>query len=132
VRELIKDEPLANMGIRVPHDGLTGLLYAFGIEGPQLRRGERTYQRINPIDRIKGLTRTAGPTIDACRNVPDGTPAQLILGRKVPVSDPLKVLGPYSARSRGDIGTIRGIDFYTYGDLDVGIKDGVLVVVRVR
>jgi hypothetical protein len=119
--------------IRPRRDGLTGLLSLFGIQGPHERRGVRALERINPIERrTKSLSRAAGPTIDACRLVPDGVSAELILGRKVPVPDPLALFGPCSARSRGDIGTITGIEFYTYGDLDVGIKDGALVAVRVR
>ena len=132
VRELIRDEPLATMALRPARDGLTGLLYRIGVEGPHLRRGERTYMAINPVDPVKGLTRAAGPTIDACRAVPDGVPAELGLLRPVPVADPRAVLGPYSSRSRDDTGRLKGIEFYTYGGLDVGIKEGALVVVRVR
>jgi hypothetical protein len=132
VRELISDESLAYMALRPARDGLTGLLYRIGVEGPHLRRGERAFMAINPVDPVKGLTRAAGPTIDACRAVPDGVPAELGLLRPVPVADPRAVLGPYSSRSRGDTGRLKGIEFYTYGGLDVGIKDGALVVVRVR
>jgi hypothetical protein len=133
VRELVNDEPLANMSLDAPpRDGVTGFLYYFGIQGPHRRRGERRFITINPIDPKKGLTRTAGPTIDACRVVPDGMPAELWLSRKVLIPDPLTTLGPYSSRSKGDFRRMKDIDLYTYGNLDVGIREGVLVVIRVR
>ena len=132
VRDLIRDEPLDNMSLRPALDGFTGLLYQFGVQGPHERRGERALMAINPIDPVKGLTKAAGPTIDACRAVPDGLPAELFLHRPVPGPDPQTVLGPYSSRSRGDTSRYKGIEFFTYGGLDVGIKDGALVVVRVR
>ena len=86
---------------------------------------------INPIVPGKGLFRTAGQTIDACCTVPCGAPAELILEHKVPVPDPRALFGPYSSRTQGDLGMIKGIEFYQYGNLDVGIKDGVLIMVRV-
>jgi hypothetical protein len=132
VKALLKDEPLANMSLSPPRDGFTGLLFRVGIRRPAERAGERAYMRINPVDPIKGLTRPAGPTIDACRKVSGGVPAELILLRKVLVPDPVALLGPYSSRSKENFRRIKDIEFYTYGNLDVGIKDGALIVVRVR
>jgi hypothetical protein len=129
---LLRDAPLANLRLELDASGLPGLLDHLGVPGPLARRGEEALMNINPIVPKKGLTRTAGPTIDACRTVPGGRPAELVLGRKVLVPDPLALLGPYSSRVRGDSGMIKDIEFYRYGNLDIGIKDGALVVVRVR
>jgi len=131
VRELLRDEPLDNMFLTPHFTGLPGLLAHLGFPGPVHRRATDAFMRIDPIP-TKGQSKTIGQTIDACRIEPDVQSAQLRLKRKVYVSDPETVLGPYSSRSKGDVGMIKDIDFYQYGNLDLGIKDGVVVVVRVR
>jgi hypothetical protein len=119
-RRLVEDAPLANLR----------LLSSGGLN-PFRERGDAVLTRINPIHPGRGLTRPAGPTIEACRRIPGGVPAELILRRGVPLSDPA-LLGPYSSRSTGNVGSIKQIEFFTYGHLDVGIKDGSVVVIRVR
>src|SRR5262245_31828033 len=61
VKALLKDEPLSNMWLSPPRVGFTGLLFRIGIRRPAQRLGERAYERINPVDPRKGLTRPAGP-----------------------------------------------------------------------
>jgi len=132
VRELLGDERLANMRIRPPQDGFAGFVALFGIAGPAQRRGARAFVAINPLDRNQQLSRTVGQTIDACRRVPDGVPATLRLSRPLPVSDLVGVLGPYSSRATEDLWTMKRIEFFTYGNLDVGVHTGAIVAVRVR
>jgi hypothetical protein len=87
---------------------------------------------VSPLDRHQQLSRTVGPTIDACRRIPDGVPATLRLSRPRPVSDLAGVLGPYSSRATEDVGTLKSVEFFTYGHLDVGVNAGAIVAVRVR
>ena len=131
VRELLRDEPLDNMFLTPHVSGLHGLLAVLGFPGPARRRAMDAFKRIDPVAN-KGQSKTLAQTIDACRSEPEVQSAQLRLKRKVYVSDPETLLGPYSSRSTGDVGMMKDIEFYQYGNLDVGIKDGVLVVVRVR
>jgi hypothetical protein len=87
---------------------------------------------VNPLDGHQQLSRSAEQTNDACRRVPDGVPATLILSRPRPVSDLVGVLGPYSSRATEDLGTLKSVEFFTYGHLDVGVNAGAIVAVRVR
>lgn len=120
VRRLVNDAPLASLG-----------LLSSSTLNPFRARGDTILTRINPIHPTRGLTRPAGPTIDACRAISGGVPAELILARGVPLPDP-STLGAYSGRWTGAVGKIKEIEFFTIGRLDVGLKDGAIVVVRVR
>lgn len=132
VKALLGEERLANMQLSPPRDGFAGVAAMFGVAGPAQRRAERAFVTINPLDRNQQLSRIAGQTIDVCRHVPDGVPATLILSRPRPVSDLVGILGPYSAQTTEDVGRLRGVEFFTYGYLDVGVHAGAIVAVRVR
>jgi hypothetical protein len=132
VRELLGDERLANIRLRPPRGGFAGVAALFGIDGPSHRRAVIAFEKINPLGRDQQLSRTAGSTIDACRRVPDGAPAVLLLSRPRPVSDLVRMLGPYSTRATEDLGGMKRVEFYTYGHLDVGVHEGAIVAVRVR
>src|SRR5262245_11652887 len=55
VRRFVRDEPLANLMLRTPRDGLTGTLYLLGIRRFAEERGERALERINHLDPKQGL-----------------------------------------------------------------------------
>jgi hypothetical protein len=132
VRTQIDAELVDNVRIRPPRDGLTGMLFHLGIQRPYYRRAEAVFVRVSPIDREGRATRSLGQTIDLCRSISDAIPAEIVLRPRLPIADAVAAFGPPSSRSRANLGMIKDIEYLTYGNLDVGIKDGVLVAVRVR
>jgi hypothetical protein len=110
---------------------------------PDVLRSLVTPKNANPrglaaLEKIGPPGKTLAETIAACRGVPYGVPAELTLWQRdgdkgVPLPDVDKQFGPPAATFKKTYPYIRKtIEFYTYGNLDVGLYHGEVVVVRVR
>jgi hypothetical protein len=124
VRALLRDTRVVNCGLQGHPLSIMPAMFGRYFQ----RRREMTLVRIDP------LKKTVPEVIDACRgeSASGGVPAEISLGREVPVADVREILGPYSSRTREDFRRLKGVEFFTYGYLDVGVHEGAIVLVRVR
>ena len=92
------------------------------------RRAERTLETIGFPE-----GRNVARTVDACRAVPGGPPAEMRLAETPRFVDVAGRLGPPSGRSLGrSAPQNKAVTYLAYGRLDLMVREGLVIGVRVR
>jgi hypothetical protein len=82
---------------------------------------------------VKAAPPTVAAKVNVCRKLPPGTSCELWLASGVPMPDPEAVFGPARGRTkRTDPRGGKQIEYHAYGNLEVGVRDGVVVSVVVK
>jgi hypothetical protein len=85
------------------------------------------------LDKVSAQGFTLKEKVQACRTIPGAVPAELELGIPPEIANLEEAFGPSGGmqRRKSEVALVE-LDFYTYGNLEVGMEGGKARVVKVN